>query len=167
MSMCSFAQAITANDFDPIREHVAITASYTRNLNSKSFVKELKLENFSKLALLPEGFGLREVTYADNGQNDDLVAGDGLYTSVEKFEITAKQASNRIGVSVPVLRNIVVDNAFQHDDELKKGDYSRKIIIKCNFHKCGCPCKTFTCRACEWWGWSCWTMDECTITVEI
>lgn len=167
MSVCSFAQTKAANDFDPVREHVAITASYTRNLNAKSYVKELKLVNFSSLDLLPAGFGLREVTYADNGQNYDLVAGDGLYTSVEKFEITPRQAVNPVGVSVPVLSSIVVDNAFQHDNELAKGEYGRKIIIKCNLRKCGCPCKTFTCNACIWWGWSCWALDECSITVEL
>ena len=167
MSVCSLSQKQLPNDFDPIRQHVAITASYTRNLNAKSFVKELKLVNFSDLALLPLGFGLREVTYTDNGQNYDLIAGDGLYTSVEKFEITPKQAANPVGVSVPVMQNIVVDNAFQHENELGKGEYGRKIIIKCNFYKCGCPCKTFTCRACEWWGWSCWAMDDCSVTFEL
>ena len=75
MTVCSFAQTEAENDFDPVRQHVAITAFIYPKPGCKIFVKELKLVNFSTLALLPEGFGLRGVTYADNGRNYDLVPG--------------------------------------------------------------------------------------------
>jgi hypothetical protein len=166
MSFCSFAQTDVDNDFDLIRQHVAFSGSFTRNLNEKVYVKELILVNYSKMKILPEGFGLKEVTYADNGKGYDLVKGDGIYTSVDRFEITPKQAGNTIGVSVPVSDQIVVDHSFKHHEDLNNGLNRLKIKVTCDFYKCGCPCKTFTCNACIWWGWSCWAMGNCSVTVE-
>lgn len=159
----SIAQQETEYEADAFSRHVALTDAYTRNLDSKSFVKEIKLVNFSGLALLPEGFGIKDDSFADNGKGYDLKAGDGIYTSLDRYEITKSQAGHPAGARVQVLKNIIADQSFAHDDKLAKGAYTGKFVIKCHFYKCGCPCATFTCNVCIWWGWSCIAMDECHI----
>ncbi|MBI3139534.1 MAG: hypothetical protein HYZ15_13240 [Sphingobacteriales bacterium] len=167
ISATSFSQGTKTIESDAFGENVAITASFTRNLDAKTFVKEIKLVSFSASYALPLGFGLKEINYSDNGKLYDLVAGDGIYTSVDRYEITDKQASNPVGVSVPVLQQIVVDASFKHDDQLAKGEYSGKIKIKCRVYKCGCPCNTFTCGACILFGWSCIAVEWCEIDFEL
>lgn len=161
----SFAQVDTdpGPGPDQFSRHVALTGAFTRNIDGKYFVKEVRLENYSTLSLLPSGIGLKDGNFADNGQGYDLKAGDGIYTSQEKYEITKSQKGNPVGVSVLVMNKIIADQVFEHDDVLSSVSATGKFIIKCHFYKCGCPCVNFTCNVCQWWGWSCIAMDECHI----
>lgn len=166
LTVFSYAQDTKDPDFTGFRENVAMNGTFTRNLDAKTYVKEIKLVNFSATYKLPPGFGIKGVTVADDGQHYDLVAGDGIYTSVEKYEITEKQANNPVGVSVPVTDKVIVDQSFKQDEKLKEVMNDFKIKIKCRFSKCGCPCQTFTCNACIWFGWSCIAVEYCEVEVE-
>ncbi len=162
----SYAQDSKDPDFTRFRENVAIYGTFTRNLDAKTYVKEIKLVSFSADYKLPEGFGIKGVTVSDDGRQYDLVAGDGIYTSVEKYEITEKQAGNPVGVSVPVTDKIIVDLSFKQEVQLNEVVNDFKIKIKCKFSKCGCPCQTFTCYACIHYGWSCIAVEYCEVEVE-
>ena len=151
---------------DPFSEHVAFTGFFTRNLSSGVYVREIKLVDFSGGRILPVGFGVLGTTFADNGQGNDLVAGDGLYTSTDTYAITAAKAGNPVDVSVSASNQIVVDESFQHDSQLESDEYRVKVKVKCKIKKCRCPCGNMTCPACEWWGWSCIEWEWCEIEVE-
>lgn len=166
-SLLSTAQALTDSEFQLFKESVAVMGTYTRNLNGKAFVKEIRLVNFSSQLKMPVGYGLKGEVLADNGKGYDLKAGDGIYTSIGTYPITGKQAANAVGISVPVMQKVVVDQGFKYENDLDSRMTMDKIKIKvkCNIRFCGCPCQTFTCNACEWFGWSCITFDWCEVEV--
>lgn len=166
-SLLSMAQALTDPEFQIFKESVAITGTFTRNLNGKAFVKEIRFVNFSPAFKMPVGYGIKGEALADNGKGYDLKAGDGIYTSVVTYPVTSRQAANPVGVSVPVLQKVVVDEGFKYEEQLDSRMVTEriKIKVKCHFNFCGCPCPTFTCNACEWFGWSCVSFEWCEVEV--
>ena len=160
-----YSQKMDDPAFKKFQEQVAFVDAYTRNLDANSYVREMKLVEFSSKGGLPKGVGFAGMAFGDEGKNNDQVAGDGIYTSTEKYGITTHQEANAVGERKSVLSKIYVDNNFKFDSELKKGGYVEKITVKCRIIRCGCPCKTFTCNACEWFGWSCLTWEWCEVEI--
>ncbi len=148
-----------------IRENVAFTSIKGRSVSVENFVYEIKVTDFNKSISMPVGFGLNGIVFSDDGLGNDLVKGDGVYTSREQVKATEGNAR-------------VLERSYSFHDESFKytaafrqaGESGGTEVsgpgIKCKFRKCGCPCRSgYTCRACEWWGWQCWEVYDCEISL--
>lgn len=148
-----------------LRENIAFTDFRGREISSTSFVYELKVTDFKKTVPLPAGFGLNGKVFSDDGQGNDKVRGDGIYTSHETFLSSAANAKIR-AESLSI-----VDQSFRHGVSLRQAQTESSVEdvgpgIKCKFRKCGCPCTNGkTCYACKWWGWQCVEIVECEVEI--
>ena len=139
-------------------ENLAITSIDLVDQKDGSFVFQIKLTDFSGKKQLPEGFGFSGVTFTDDGKGNDPKAGDGIYHSKELGDY--KKLKNRDFLDV-----VIVGNQFKHHQKLSK--VSTKGI-GCKFVPCGCPCDNgTTCNACYWFGWSCWKIESCEISISL
>jgi hypothetical protein len=148
------------------KENIAMVDFSIRKLDENFYVRQIQMVNFDDAKVLPAGFGFEGTTFNDNGSMNDAVKGDGVYTSVEKFSINKRFFVHTDARVVSASPNLIFDPKFRYRDKLLAGLYNIKIKIDCEFIKCGCPCETFTCRACESWGWSCISVRKCNITLE-
>lgn len=122
----------------------------------------LELKNFNEKYQLNDTYKIDDIEYTDNGQNNDLIANDGIYTSVELFEITSKSSKN---ISV----KIAYSEDFKYKDQIR--NYTKEFLasnkelqenagigigvsITCDIVTRPCPQTT--------WYNSCWFTDECT-----
>lgn len=137
---------------DYLKKNIAITEVKARNVGIDKFVIEMLLIDFSKSSSLPEGFGfIIDVTFADNGKEYDLKAGDGIYTSVQTY--TLEELIRMGGTKISGTPKIYIDEAFQHIEGLEKVP---GIKVKCRFSFCCNPCPGGrSCPACDWWGGWC------------
>ncbi|MFZ1527418.1 MAG: hypothetical protein WAT19_01625 [Ferruginibacter sp.] len=156
----AFAQSDIS--FDYIKKSVAITKTAAREISKTEYVVELTLTDYAGTQKLPTGFGLKNAVFVDDGIGNDLKAGDGVYTSKEKFLF--KTASRQ-----DLEKNTVYfDESFSYIAKIGTDkSLIGKIKFSCKFTKCGCPCSDGgTCPACTWWGHSCWIISECEIGIE-
>jgi len=148
-----------------IRENVAFTNISGRAVSADKFVYEIEVADFKKTVPMPPGFGLNGIVFADNGLGNDLVKGDGIYTSDDLFQMTAERSSL-------IQKNYsVYDEAFLFEQNLKEAGSETEVSgpgIKCKIRKCGCPCRNgYSCRACEWWGWQCLQLYDCEVSLSL
>jgi len=140
------------NFFQDFVENIAFTNLNKLKLNETEFVYELTFQNFGESDILPEGFGFNNLTIMDNGEGNDRIANDGIYTSLEQFSIA------ELGLKVQF--EPICDEKFKHKKEI---GISNEKILSCEFQPCGCPCSDGTCPACTNFGWSCWELISCTV----
>jgi hypothetical protein len=81
----NFTEEPQINQTDFMKKNVAFTDARVRSLNESSFVKELVLTNFSDINLMPTSLVFKEYGYTDDGTHNDVIANDGIYTSVTQF----------------------------------------------------------------------------------
>ncbi|MFN7118092.1 MAG: hypothetical protein ACK4TA_14925 [Saprospiraceae bacterium] len=144
------------------------------SLNQEEYVRELVFVSFSDDAQMPAIIAFDGVAFSDNGEQMDRVAGDGIYTSVEKFKHDARIPFLADQMLRSVMENPIVDPTFKHSKAL--ADYSAAYTLRANevqsrILEVTCPIKFGTngCRA-EQWGWCsncCFSIDfdNCTVTV--
>lgn len=162
-------------------EHVAFVEFGRRSVSLTKFVKTIELKAFYQPERLPQSFNLDGVTYMDNGQVNDLVSGDGIYTTGATYEKSVENAL--LGGKVYERSNLaVVDPQFQHRSELalylngtgdegpvgdptglSKDGPTVKASIDCDvkFGTCGCYA--------DEWGWCdccCVTFYNCKVHIE-
>jgi len=64
------------------KENMSIFDARVRTLDETSFVKELYLANFSDKSWDRNQIGFDNIVFQDNGEGNDLVANDGIFTSL-------------------------------------------------------------------------------------
>ena len=136
-----------------IKHNIAFTNITARVISSDLYVCEIRVTDYSKSLPMPDGFGLNKVTFSDNGEGNDLVKGDGVYSSMDPIKFLNGKPD-------------VLTKGYNIFDENYKGKFQTGVSTEgfgCKIRKCGCPCPTYTCRACEWWGWSCMELYDCEI----
>lgn len=119
----------------------------------------------SNYTLLPV-YKLNGVEYSDNGLFNDQVAGDGVYTSVERFSISENDIYNGV--------EALIGDGFLFKDQLIqqiKSDYASKVGPKASI-KFGCKTKLIKCPNTSWYNTSyfgepCVLFYDCELSVEI
>ncbi|NNF76009.1 MAG: hypothetical protein HKN00_12535 [Flavobacteriaceae bacterium] len=128
------------------------------NLNSKSNsgkqVITIEIINFdSRYKLLP-AYLINGIEYCDNGEYNDEIAGDGIFSSVNKYEITLEKSSNGI--------EFIQGPKFKYNSEMQAYIASKYGGTKDTGIKFGCKMRTIPCPNTNWWN-SCWPLSSpCT-----
>ena len=136
-----------------IQHNIAFTNIKARVITSDFYICEITVTDLSKSLPMPMGFGLNGQTFADNGVGNDLVRGDGVYSSTDQIKFLKVQPE------ILAKRYKIFDENYQGKSQTGVSSDG----FGCKIRKCGCPCPTYTCRACEWWGWSCLELYDCEI----
>ena len=153
---------------DYLNQNIAFTKIVKRSLESGLYIVEITVRDFNKSAILPVGFGLKKLAFSDDGMQNDLIGGDGIYTSTTALNFTDTQSD--------ILGRQIVGSSFKYYNELSSNLSADKTnhlvrasqtygLFKCKFRKCGCPCPSGSCPACNWFGWQCWEFTECEIGI--
>ena len=88
-----------------------------RSIDEKKYVKEALLVDFEKVDL-PESISLKNCFMVDNGEGNDKVAGDGIYTSTEIFSHNETMPFEKVGVPISKLEKPIVQPGF---DKVRDG----------------------------------------------
>lgn len=117
----------------------------------------LEIINFNDNYELADGYNIDGNKYSDDGEFNDQVAGDGIYTFIEDAENfnASKNISN-----TDLMINFGED--FQHRDKLNE------YLNVAGFQKggkIGCSFRTTTCVETNWWN-SCWPLSSPCTCVE-
>jgi hypothetical protein len=123
----------------------------------------IHLVNFNPNYSLESKYKINNIEYSDNGLYNDEVAGDGLYTSVEKFDLsksnfsTLNNSDAHLGSSFAYINNfkIWVGN---NSKSFEKSGIKPTVSIKVNV---GCDIVTRSCPQDTWYN-TCLFSDECT-----
>lgn len=86
------------------------------NKSARSFL----LLNFNKDNKLSKEYCVDEHIYTDDGEKNDLKAGDGIYTSIDLFENLKEEKPNYLMKS----------EAFEFNDELEQQISTNKWVVK-------------------------------------
>ncbi|SRR5690554_4160772 len=121
-----------------------ITANYSLFMTVKDFSGNYQLH---------DAFIIDGIEYCDNGQFNDEVANDGIYTSVDQYAIDASD--------VPRLRDnyfIHTGSDFAHESELQSFLNAAGPGFGIYF---GCKLRLVTCPETSWYN-DCWFGSPCT-----
>ena len=119
------------------KENMSIFDARVRTLNETTFVKELYLANFSNKSWDRNQIGFDNLVFQDNGEGNDLVANDGIFTSIKAFNFNDKISYDKNDEILSVMNTSVVSPDFRHTDKLN--ELKSKHNIKKHSFKC---CKT-------------------------
>ncbi|PCI31605.1 MAG: hypothetical protein COB60_11060 [Flavobacteriaceae bacterium] len=170
-SSCSKDETSTealALSFD---ESVAII-QYSNNILSKTKSSEeaiiIEIKNFNSDLVLKTEYYIDGIQYTDDGQFNDEIAGDGLFTSIQTYLSKNLKSSN-------TQDELNLGQNFKFNNELKsflKKKYGYNTATN-NFAKStalakikfGCKVRTVVCPETSWWN-SCWPLSSPCTCVE-
>lgn len=119
--------------------------------------------NFSDQNEMPNTVNLKETLFADDGSENDLVAGDGVYTSTIRFNHDSVVKFNSLTPIRSTLDAPIVSSKFRYIEQLRSeiAKYNvasgRSKIIEVT---CEIEFGTKGCNA-QRWGWC----DSCCVTI--
>lgn len=127
----------------------------------------LKLVTFDKDYKLLPVYKFNNIEYSDNGEFNDQIAGDGIYTSIENFNIATEDIYNGVEVNV--------GETFLYKDQLidlVKNDYLNRGIKPKAVIKFGCKVRIVKCPNTSWYNTSifgepCVEFYDCEASVEV
>lgn len=144
-----------------------------RSVSEANYVQEVHLVSFGNYEIAEDGFILSDMLYKDDGQDLDLISGDGLYTAV---------ALRKYSKDVPFIQNVevrsllekpIVAANFQYEGELKElletnslrnSDGAKTdITITCKIDIVPCPNEHWWDTS--WFGEPCLEIKECKFTI--
>ncbi len=161
------------------KENMSIFDARIRTLNETSFVKELYLANFSDKSWDRKQIGFDNIAFQDDGKGNDLVANDGIFTSMKNFDFN-EEISYRKGVEILSVMNVIVTSPeFKYSEKLNKLKSEYKIQSASNLDsnsaaKAGpkaeisCDveiCSTGCIADWIWDGFGCICVSNCNVTV--
>jgi hypothetical protein len=129
--------------------------------NGSTVALTIELFNFNKSYVLQSQYIIEDVEYYDNGQSNDLVAGDGIYTSVKSFE--RSQLSNQSQLK------IATSEMFKYSDQLSN-IIKKKYKSGARTQGVGVTCKVDLRPCSGWWSWcgcDCVYIHDCELEVSI
>lgn len=161
------------------KENMSIFDARVRTLNETTFVKELYLANFSDKSWDRNQIGFDNIVFQDNGEGNDLVANDGIFTSIKKFNFNEK-VTYREGIKTLSVMDVVVTSPeFKYSKKLNdlKSNYEIQSIssLDNNFAAKTGPKAEITCdvEICSsgciadwiWDGFGCICVSNCSVTI--
>ncbi|QCE43054.1 hypothetical protein [Psychroserpens sp. NJDZ02] len=161
------------------KENISIFDARVRTLNETSFVKELYLANFSDKSWDRNQIGFDNIVFQDNGEGNDLVANDGIFTSVKKFNFNEKVTYRKDVKTLSVMDVIVTAPEFKYSNKLidLKSKYEMQSIsdLDNNSGEKAGPKAEITCdvEICSsgciadwiWDGFGCICVSDCSVTI--
>jgi hypothetical protein len=148
---------------------------YNNSNNTSSKAKSSKeaiiieIKNFNSDLVLKTQYYIDGIQYTDDGQFNDEIAGDGLFTSIQTYlSKNLKSGNNQDELNL--------GQNFKFNNELKsflkeKYDYntttnnSGKSVARKSKIKFGCKVRTAECPETSWWN-SCWPLSSPCTCVE-
>lgn len=125
-----------------IKENVAITDARIQSISDKLYVKQLVVVNFSNERVMPQQIHFNEQEFYDDGINNDILAGDGIYTTHQTYLHTSAVPFITSEESLSILDNIIIDKDFKHYASLndrKALEGGPTVTIYCGVKwVCGC-----------------------------
>ncbi len=179
------------NEFEPVskmteaesvsffKENMSIFDARVRTINESFFVKELYLANFSDRSWDKNEIGFDNTLFKDNGEGNDLVANDGIFTSVEEFEFNNKIVYEKDIEVKSVMNEMITSPEFKHAKKLNqlKADYQIHTIyetkdgltgrdgpkaeLSCDVEICSSGCIADW----IWDGFGCVCVSNCSFTI--
>ncbi|MGI9526836.1 MAG: hypothetical protein ACR2MS_06990 [Weeksellaceae bacterium] len=154
---------------------------YSQSFKSKAKIGEeaniIEIRNFSNDFVLNSEYYIEGIQYTDNGEFNDEIAGDGLYTSIQTFPKDSRKSKNS-------LDKLSFGQDFKFNKELKRylkskyggqsGSNSR-LPESGGKMKFGYKVRTIACPETGWWN-SCYPLSspctcvefyDCELSVEI
>jgi hypothetical protein len=101
------------------KENMSIFDARVRNFDENQYVKELLLVNFSNKDWDYSNIEFDGTFYNDNGEGNDLVANDLIYTSDMKFEFTEFLPYDKKNSIRSVMNTSIISSEFKHSKKLK------------------------------------------------
>lgn len=143
----------TEIDADFFKENIAITNAYVRSIDEKQYVKELQLQNFSEEKFSVQKLSFQDIKFADDGKENDLIANDGIYTSIEIFNHNdvVKYTGKK---QVSVLSTPVIDSVFKY------GGPQASVTCDIEFGVGGCRAESY-----GWCSKCCFSLSNCSVTI--
>jgi hypothetical protein len=139
---------------DFFAKNVAIVAATERSISEKEYVRQIRLKIFEGTQTGPIVIGNDAYGFVDDGTGNDLVSGDGIYTTVNSFPYTDANAFNPEAPEKSVLSAAIVNRNFGHREELKEflndnppvpGADGLEISLECDVTWCSCSSKCGGC----------------------
>ncbi|NNK72799.1 MAG: hypothetical protein HKO94_06375 [Flavobacteriaceae bacterium] len=166
----SFAQLSDKTILDPTNSAEGIPLPVDHYDDSVIFIQDLNqirarssqgkqaltitIVNFDNRFKLLPAYRIGDVEYCDNGQYNDVVAGDGIFTSVKKFNVNLGKSTNGIEVSK--------GTEFKYEKEMQALLNTKFNDQRSSGIKFSCKVRTITCPETNWWN-SCWPLSSpCT-----
>jgi hypothetical protein len=102
-----------------LKENVAILDLRVRTIDNDTYIKEVVILNFSSEPLNKQLLVLKGKNYSDDGMNNDLTAGDGVFASFEqyRFDNIVKFDKNKMIRSLS--GHPIIDPTFRKSNELR------------------------------------------------
>jgi hypothetical protein len=110
--------------------NVSIFDARIRTIDENYFAREVYLKNFSKQNWNETLIEFTGFLFEDLGRGNDLVANDGIFTSVEKFNFNTKVVYNSKQLIRSVMQNPIVSPEFSKNEELQQ--FSKEYVMKGN-----------------------------------
>ncbi|MBK7562506.1 MAG: hypothetical protein IPP43_04860 [Chitinophagaceae bacterium] len=169
----SYSQADGTPDYEEYsRAHMALTNFKMLGINKNQFAKCVESVNYLDPSKRHRLTIIEGVQFADDGKNFDLIANDGIMTSVQLSDYTKESVVLPTGIYLPVMNNtIVYDSHFLHVDQISgKSQQPEGFSISCklNWVKCSAwpiPYRQF-CRDFSWPFNGGFEIVECTLKFE-
>lgn len=159
---------------DFFKQNISIFDARVRSISDSKYVRELFLANFSDKSWDKSSVGFDGYLFEDNGVGNDLVAKDGIYTSVEGFNHDSKIPFITKGAVVSFLETPIVSPEFTQIQSLQEFSLNYEVKGRANGRVAG-PVATITCdvEICStgciadwiWSGFGCVCVSNCSATV--
>ena len=165
VTQLALAQSDEEEDYgNYCRENIALTQFRLLGVDEVSYAKCVSSENFLEPGRRLPTVNIDGTLYVDDGTKNDLVAGDGVMTSVDRYKYESASQHIQPGQYQPTgPDNYVVDEAFRHSE--KVGEAGRGLIISCRFRWVRCrdmpQPDRFICFA-GGWPYGSFQLVECT-----
>jgi hypothetical protein len=139
---------------DFFEKHVAIVAATERSVSDREYVRQIRLKIFEGTKTGPIVIGNDGYALADDGEGNDEVKGDGIYTSEVTFAHTEANPYNKEAPIKSVLSAALVNGDFEHKDELQQflienppveHSPGLELSLECDVSWCSCASKCGGC----------------------
>ncbi|TRX71021.1 hypothetical protein [Carboxylicivirga sp. M1479] len=154
------------------KENIAIFDARIRTIDENTFVREVYLKNFSSEPWDKTSIGFTGYLFEDNGKGNDIIANDGLYTSVEMFVFDDKFEFNEDIDILSIMEKPIITSDFIQTKALQK--FSNGYSERTQKLKAG-GTATITCdvkvvsTGCIadwiWDGFGCIEFSNCSVTI--
>ena len=99
--------------------NVAILDMRIRTVSATVYTREIVIRDFDGTIELVAGFGFGPDFFADDGQGNDLVAGDGVFSSERCYPHNPAMPFVALNAVTSALETIILDTQFQHTEQLE------------------------------------------------
>lgn len=160
LTAVAFESAAQENDTEAYyKQNLALVDARVRSINKEFFVKELLWVDFGKSGVVADTMDFQDEGFADDGQGNDPVKGDGVYTSLKQYEHNANISYNEELTPISVMAEVVTDKEFLYENSLNDylGTYIKPgtgtqgkflVSVTCDVSVCLCKLQCYSCLHC-------------------